>query len=324
MDVQLKRGLLYLKKKCPRKIALIVLLITLSIYLSLVLLMLKKTIKSQNKMIQYLTTETTILENRLREQSNNKTHNPRFFHKCLNEKIPYITPVLETAQHLLYTNASLARIGDVELQLMMNKSFWKQEASSELSDKLLTILRSNDPTLMIGLQDFYSGCPQIAEGYAISWNNQTSFRNFVLTHAPLDKQYFATLISSPYATNTWTHCILFDQFYQTLRQVWKDKDLVILRGDNKQEYQYDIFDTAHHQSIYYAPRYQAWSAYKELKEKLMKENADQLFILSIGPTATVLTYDLHQAGRRAFDLGHLSKDYNDYMHKIVSKDFWTD
>ncbi|MBU4465609.1 MAG: DUF1792 domain-containing protein, partial [Actinobacteria bacterium] len=33
-------------------------------------------------------------------------------------------------------------------------------------------------------------------------------------------------------------------------------------------------------------------------------------IAILGPTATVLAYDLHRAGYRALDLGHIAKSYD--------------
>ena len=106
--------------------------------------------------------------------------------------------------------------------------------------------------------------------------------------------------------------------------MWRDKDIVILRGNNTQVYDYDIYDTARSQKVIWAPRFQAWDAYEELKEKLMNEDPNKLFILTAGPVAKVLVHDLFKAGRRALDLGHLAKDYDVYYSGKSIKNFFVD
>ena len=39
-------------------------------------------------------------------------------------------------------------------------------------------------------------------------------------------------------------------------------------------------------------------------------------ILILGPTATVLSYDLNNLGYRALDLGHIAKDYDAFCKKL--------
>ena len=90
-------------------------------------------------------------------------------------------------------------------------------------------------------------------------------------------------------------------------------------------YQYDVYDTAKSQTIIDAPRYNAWNAYQSLRDQIMNQNPEALYIMAAGPVGKVLTYDLTKIGRRALDLGHLAKDYNIVMgNKTDYKDFYKD
>ena len=45
---------------------------------------------------------------------------------------------------------------------------------------------------------------------------------------------------------------------------------------------------------------------------LQYDDKDSLFALALGPTATVLAYDLSLQGYQALDLGHIVKSYDLY------------
>ena len=47
----------------------------------------------------------------------------------------------------------------------------------------------------------------------------------------------------------------------------------------------------------------------------MTYSKDHILCFVLGPTATVLTYELSQQGYIAYDIGHMAKDYNAFMNK---------
>ena len=46
-------------------------------------------------------------------------------------------------------------------------------------------------------------------------------------------------------------------------------------------------------------------------------NSDRLVLIALGPTATVLAYDLCNAGYQAVDIGHLDLEYEWFLRKDV-------
>ena len=245
-------------------------------------------------------------------------------HRCTENKIPLISSPLDTAQHLLFTNKSFIRFGDGDTYLVMNRSVFYQSANTTLSQRMMEILQGDDPRLMIGLVDTFSDCYSINRGAAGYWRTRPELREFMEANIGLSRQYFSTIISSVYTHSTHTFCNHLNLIYSTLKEIWREKDIVLVRGNNSQIYTADIYETAKSQTIYYASRYNAWSDYQELKTALLKEPPDKLFILSAGPVGKVLSYDLMRLGRRALDLGHLAKDYNAYMTKSPNRHFFRD
>lgn len=238
----------------------------------------------------------------------------RQYHRCTSETIPYVSNVLETAQFMLYNkNTSFVRFGDREILLLNNTGLGTQFADSNLQSKLYDILYENDSRLMIGLPDVFSGMMSFTKGAQNFWFKNDFFRQYLLNCNLPTKQYFSAFLTAPYVRSQGTSCILLPLLYQTLRSIWMGEDIVIVRGNNSEIYDYDIYDSARSQTIILAPRYNAWSAYSSLKKRIMEEASTKLYILACGPTCKVLVHDLLKVGRRGLDLGHLAKDYDSFM-----------
>lgn len=72
------------------------------------------------------------------------------------------------------------------------------------------------------------------------------------------------------------------------------------------------------------PKAHAFEHYNEILNEARKESKDKLFIVILGPTATILAYDLAKSGYQALDMGHLAKDYDWFLRKeekIIGKFF---
>ena len=253
-----------------------------------------------------------------------KTSMSYHFHRCNIEPVPHLSGMLETAQLLSLTNLSFVRFGDADIDIMLGIEKTWQKADPALQNGLLQVLHNKQPTLMIGLPDTFSGCSEHHKRVATYYYQHDVYRMWLLKHVTTDRQYLQTWITTPYVYNEHSPCLLLRDIYQWLRTIWKGKDIIVLRGDNKQEYEHDVYDTARSQKILYAPRYQAFTAYNNLKQALLKEDPNALYILTCGPVSKLLTYDLVLNGRRALDLGHLAKDYNIYVDNQPSENFWVD
>lgn len=249
----------------------------------------------------------------------------RSFHRCSYEPIPWVSGMLETAEYLLFhPNVSFIRFGDADIHLMSGRSLKYQDASEGLVTALNKCFRDDDPAIAIGLPDIFSGYAPVKRVTQLYWDRRDSWRQWVLLHAIPKKRYFQTWISQVYEATVGTECLNIPLIYDTLRNIWRDKDIVLLRGDNKQVYDYDIFDTARSQKIVFAPRYHAWNAYEILLAKMKEEDPSKLFIMTCGHVGKVIAYELSKLHRRVLDLGHLAKDYDCYYGNKTLTNFYVD
>lgn len=246
------------------------------------------------------------------------------YNKCVTEKIPKVTGQLETAQYLRYTNSSLVRFGDGEMRLIMGKDIHnKEKPNRELSRRLLEIFKDYDERIAVGIPNVFTFYPYYRKRSYHSWYIRFDYIiEWMLKNVNYSRQYFDNYITSPYITTQKTSCELVDKVYENLRAIWENKDIVWLRGNNGEVYEYDVFDNVKSKTVHYGLANYSWSKYSEYKELLFKEDPNKLFIITLGHLSRLLAYDLAKAGRRALDLGHLPKDYNVYRKGISDPNFY--
>lgn len=83
----------------------------------------------------------------------------------------------------------------------------------------------------------------------------------------------------------------------------------------------DLFAEAASIKRILCPATNAWEQYDKILSTILELNLDQdtLYILALGPTATVLAYDLTQYGFQALDLGHIDIQYEYSLRNTKEK-----
>ena len=103
-----------------------------------------------------------------------------------------------------------------------------------------------------------------------------------------------------------------------ITQLWKNKHVVFVTGKGSRfNLEHEIFQNiASYDCVYGQPK-NAWADYnrllKESKDKAT--NKETIVILAIGPTATVLAYDLASSKNiQAIDIGHITNVYDKIVY----------
>ena len=115
-----------------------------------------------------------------------------------------------------------------------------------------------------------------------------------------------------------------DEYYQVccgyakrLKEIWKNRDVVLLEGrEARIGVGNDLFDGAKSISrILFCPTRNAFNKYAQILSAFDGVNSDALILISLGPTATVLAYDLCKRGYQAIDFGHISEEYECFLRR---------
>lgn len=106
------------------------------------------------------------------------------------------------------------------------------------------------------------------------------------------------------------------------KKIWKDRKVVFVEGElTRMGVGNDLFAEAASIKRILCPATNAWEQYDKILSTILELNLDQdtLYILALGPTATVLAYDLTQYGFQALDLGHIDIQYEYSLRNAKEK-----
>ena len=98
------------------------------------------------------------------------------------------------------------------------------------------------------------------------------------------------------------------------KRIWEGKDCVFIEGDKtRMGVGNDLFDNAKSIQRILCPSESAFDVYDAILEEAVKLPKDKTILIALGPTASVLAYDLARAGYHAIDIGHADLAYEWFL-----------
>lgn len=200
---------------------------------------------------------------------------------------PHVMNELSTLR-LVAAGKSLARYGDGEFALCAGHPIKCERGDLTLSRRLREILRSTSDRCLVGIPNIWSDTPKI--GY---------WRKYATQAAPFlnETGYVSSFVSRPDSA-PWVDT---PEYWTLLESLWRDQDVTLVRGGGRSFTAADLTSARSVKEVI-APSQHAWADYEELLEAV---DTPQQAILCVGPTATVMAYDLARRGVHAIDLGHV-------------------
>lgn len=234
----------------------------------------------------------------------------------------------EKAVDLIISNKySMSRFGDGDFEVCMGRAIDYQCASKELSFKLLDILQKNQEGLLVGIPDAFGDLREFS--ISQDMNNligREFWRSYLTTKSKrfklysifnMNKIYIDSFISRPYMD--YVDKDKSAARFENLKRIWKGRDVVFVEGElSRLGVGNDLFDGAKSIKRVLCPAKNAFSKYNDIFNECCKQDNNVLFIIALGPTATLLASELHAAGFQALDIGHIDIEYV-WMKKKANK-----
>ena len=105
-----------------------------------------------------------------------------------------------------------------------------------------------------------------------------------------------------------------------LRKIWEGQEIVIIEGKySRLGIGNELFDNVKSIERIICPAENAFEVYNKIFEEALKVSKSKMIILALGPTATVLAFDLYKEGYRAIDIGHVDIEYEWFLRKATKK-----
>ncbi len=226
-----------------------------------------------------------------------------FINNIDDTKHPKVKTIDETIDVLLKEKKSIARYGDGEYFLCFGREIGFQHKDKTLQKRLIEVLTKPNPNCIIGIPEFRK------DRLTFFWK-QFWFENFT----------FVTKLLNPemtYYNQSISREINLEQI-KRLTQLWENKHVVFVTGKGSRfNPEHEIFkNTTSFDCVYGQPK-NAWADYNRLlnETKEKAKNKETIVILAIGPTATVLAYDLASSKNiQAIDIGHITNVYDKIVY----------
>ena len=235
-----------------------------------------------------------------------------------------VMSIEETIDLLLHNpQLSLARYGDGELEMTWYKNIGFQPFDPKLSFRLKALLQQDsaaNPNCLICLPDAFRTTRNMRSGSALFWFFHKSFY-FKHYEALLNKQvrYGNTSVTRPYHDYKGKQLsrTIFDKF----KQLYQGRRVLIVEGSGTRlGLGNDLLEGASEVKRITTLNRNAFSVYDRLFETVSRNAVNfDLVLISLGPTATVLAYDLSQQGIRCIDSGHVDIEYEWMLASATTK-----
>lgn len=213
---------------------------------------------------------------------------------------PAVLSEWKTLEKILQDRISFSRFGDGEIKHMDGKRNVSQRFYPSLQEALKQVFFEPIKGHMVGIPNVY-GHRQFLD---VAGDYIRSMRRRFGKIADNKRLYGSSYISRgdccPYLS--------WPTYWGVIGELWRDRDVVLVCGKEKRANP-GMMKQAKSISIVKTPSSHAWSEYDRIRKECLKHPDSSVYLLCVGPTATVLAYDLCKAGKWAVDIGHLGLFY---------------
>lgn len=236
-------------------------------------------------------------------------------------RVPTIRSSEELLSNIIYKHGSLVRFGDGEFEMMfLRERPWFQNAQEDLANRLKEVLKSKLDNLYIAIADNFGSLEKYTEEAADGIREyMVKSRNDIIDLLDLERIYYNAYVTRPYIIyRDKTHA---EKIFMLFKKIWKKRNVLIVEGkDSRIGVGNDLFNSALSIRRIICPQKNAWNSYSDIL-KCVKQNvnSDDLVCISLGPTATVLAYDLTCMGYQALDIGQVDNEYEWFLRGVEER-----
>lgn len=230
----------------------------------------------------------------------------------------------KTIQEVLLKGCSLARFGDGEMGIMLRSSdIAFQESSELLSSMLKKVASSDNENLLVCLPHGVvkvAGYKKEAATFWRDWTLNYGIGMYQLFRDKIEKKYVFgdTQVTRIYMD--WKSPKKAEKIFPMIKAVWDNRNILIVEGAlTRLGVGNDLFHNAKTIKRIICPSLNAFSYYDRILRSVIESYNGELVLLALGPTATVLAFELSNRGIQALDIGHVDVEYEWFLKGAKQK-----
>lgn len=233
-----------------------------------------------------------------------------------------IDSIENTINDIISNKKNISRFGDGEFRLLIGeKGIGFQPGSKIISQRLQETITSELPNLIIGLPETFSKFNNINYKINYWWLNYINkLGNQIASFLKPEKKYGNSFISRFHLEYRNQSPERVNHILNLLKKIWLNQDVLIVEGRfSRLGIGNDLFDNVKSLQRILCPEKDAFNKYDEIFEATKKFGKDKLILLALGPTATVMAYDLAKENYWAVDIGHIDLEYMWFLMGVKEK-----
>ncbi len=216
---------------------------------------------------------------------------------------------------------SIVRFGDGEFLIIAGcdrKNY--QDYSFELASGIANAVKAiNEPKYLVCLPETLSTIDNCVKKSKIRWI--THIGKNLKTYKKIcndDVVYGNAFVSRPYMI--YKNKEKSRQWFSEILSLFENKEFVLIEGQySRLGVGNDLFSKAKSIERILCPSKNAYEKYTEILEIAKKLPKNKIVLVSIGPAAKPLVYDLYKEGFIVWDIGHIDSEYEWFLNQSYTK-----
>ncbi len=238
---------------------------------------------------------------------------------CRRRKHLRVLSSVNTVRLIKEKKLSVSRFGDGELKIMRGGSIGFQCYDVNLSCRLREVIQEHRDNLLICVPRFLTNMDNISNEVKTFWKysllrNQNAWDYYLEESRIYGDTQFTRFYMDLKDKSSSANII------EEIKSLWRNRNVVIVEGEESRlGVGNDLFNDSSSVKRIICPAENAFCYYERILCETKKMEKDNLFIIALGPTATVLAYDLSREGFQAIDMGHIDIEYEWFLRQSSSK-----
>ncbi|MEE1281077.1 MAG: GT-D fold domain-containing glycosyltransferase [Acutalibacteraceae bacterium] len=219
----------------------------------------------------------------------------------------------ETVEYIIENKCSMARYGDGELGIAAyGIPIGFQRADKNLQSRLIQVLKSNNHNLLLCLPNRLNAISEDERKKIPEYWQKALLQHLYPWTKYIEKNriYGDTNLSRLTEESGYEKTL---DYISYIKKIWSGRNVIMIEGAKTRfGVGNDLLNNVKSLRRILGPAESAFDYYNEILERCVDSANgydDPLFLIALGPTATVLASDLADQGYQALDLGHLDISY---------------
>ena len=233
---------------------------------------------------------------------------------------PKIMSIEDTIQYIKDNKCSVSRLGDGEIKIACGKDLAFQRANTQIRMRMIEVMSVPIKNHIVCLPDIFKDLSCYNDEAYNHWKLHLAYyRKYWYKHIDRRRLFYNAFISRCYMM--FIDKSRSEEYFKNIKGIWENRNVLLIEGEKRRlGVGNDLFDNVSSIRRILAPNKNAFDYYDKIITKIIElAPYSYLLLLAIGPTATVMSYDLAKKGYQAVDIGHIDIEYEWLRMKALQK-----